>query len=469
MAGGEKTALSTVQISDTSLSKEIIMQDILSVTQLNERIRQLLEGEFGLLWVEGEISNLRRPASGHMYFTLKDDKSQIRAVMFRHPAAPGKRTFDLEDGLRIVCRSRLGVYQPRGEYQLIVDYVEPLGIGALQRAFEQLKARLSAEGLFDPDRKKRIPFIPARIGVITSPSGAVIRDILHVSRRRFSSIDILIVPVRVQGPESPGEIVRALEDLQNVGGVDVIILARGGGSLEDLAPFNDEGVARAIARCRLPVVSAVGHETDYTIADFVADRRAPTPSAAAEMAVPVKEELFIQANALFVRMIDAERRTLRGLREWQGELAGRLKDPRRLIADRRVAVDDHQLRLQAGANRQSISRRQGLEQLAGRLAGVHPALRVRRERTMLGHWSDGLMKAWRQQDLRLKSRLQKESALLDSLSPLAILNRGYSITRKLSDGKIVKDAADVTAGAGINVKLSSGSLEAQVLRIDRES
>jgi exodeoxyribonuclease VII large subunit len=446
------------------------MQDILSVTQLNERIRQLLEGEFGLLWVEGEISNLRRPASGHMYFTLKDDKSQIRAVMFRYPAAAlGKKTFELEDGLRIVCRSRLGVYQPRGEYQLIVDYVEPLGIGALQRAFEQLKARLSAEGLFDPARKKRIPFIPGKIGVITSPSGAVIRDILHVSRRRFPSIDILIVPVRVQGPESPGEIVRALEDMQNAGGVDVIILARGGGSLEDLAPFNDEGVARAIARCRIPVISAVGHETDYTIADFVADQRAPTPSAAAEMAVPVKEDLFIRMNALFVRLIDAERRTLRGLREWQGELAGRLRDPRRLIADWRVAVDDHLVRLQAGANRQGISRRQRLEQLAGRLAGVHPALKVRQERTMLGHWSDGLIKAWNQQYLRLKSRLQKESALLDSLSPLAILKRGYSITRRTSDGKIVKDAADVTAGAGLHIKLSSGALEAEVLRIDRES
>jgi exodeoxyribonuclease VII large subunit len=446
------------------------MQDILSVTQLNERIRQLLEGEFGLLWVEGEISNLRRPASGHMYFTLKDDKSQIRAVMFRRPAAVlGKRTFELEDGLRIVCRSRLGVYQPRGEYQLIVDYVEPLGIGALQRAFEQLKARLSAEGLFDPARKKRIPFIPGRIGVITSPTGAVIRDILHVSRRRFSSIDILIVPVRVQGPESPGEIVRALEDLQNVSGVDVIILARGGGSLEDLAPFNDEGVARAIARCKLPVISAVGHETDYTIADFVADQRAPTPSAAAEMAVPVKEELFIRMNALFVRLIDAQKRSLRGLREWQSELAGRLRDPRRLITDWRVAVDDHLVRLQTDMNRLTASRRQGLEHLAGRLSGVNPALKAGHERTILGHWSEGLMKAWRQHHLRLRGRLQAESALLDSLSPLAILKRGYSITRRASDGKIVKDAAEVTAGTGLYIKLSSGGLEAEVLRIDRES
>ena len=445
------------------------MQDILSVTQLNERIKQLLEAGFDLLWVEGEISNLRRPASGHMYFTLKDDKSQIRAVLFRHPASLGKRTFDPEDGLRVVCRARLGVYQPRGEYQLIVDFVEPLGIGALQRAFEQLKARLSAEGLFDPSRKKSIPFIPGRIGVITSPTGAVIRDILHVSRRRFSSIDILIVPVRVQGPESPGEIVRALEDLQNVSGVDVIILARGGGSLEDLAPFNDEGVARAIARCKVPVISAVGHETDYTIADFVADQRAPTPSAAAEIAVPMKEELFIRMNALFVRLIHAKRRILRGLRDRQDELVGRLRDPRRIVADWRVAVDDRLVRLQAGGNRLRMSSRQGLEHLAGRLLGANPALKVQRERTMLGHGSDSLMKAWKRHHLQLRSRIQARSALLDSLSPLAVLRRGYSITRRTSDGKILKDAADVAAGAGIRIKLSSGGLEAEVLRIERES
>jgi exodeoxyribonuclease VII large subunit len=446
------------------------MQDILSVTQLNERIKQFLEAQFDLLWVEGEISNLRRPASGHMYFTLKDDKSQIRAVMFRHPVhGPGRKAFDLEDGLRVVCRSRLGVYQPRGEYQLIVDFIEPLGIGALQRAFEQLKARLSSEGLFDPSRKKRIPFIPERIGVITSPTGAVIRDILHVSRRRFSSVNILIVPVRVQGPESPGEIIRAIEDLQKISRVDLIIIARGGGSLEDLAPFNDEGVARAIVRCTIPIISAIGHETDYTIADFAADQRAPTPSAAAEMAVPVKEDLLIQIQALFLRMINSQRRILGALRDWQYGLVGRLKDPGRLIADWRVTVDDYAIRLQVNLNHLRVSQRQRLDHLVIRLLGFSPTIKVRREQIILGHMTDNLIKAWSQYHQRLKGRLASGTAVLDSLSPLAILKRGYSITRRMSDSRIIKDAGEISNGSDVDIKLSSGSLQAKVFRIYRES
>jgi exodeoxyribonuclease VII large subunit len=262
------------------------MKEILSVSVLNDRIKALLEEGFALVWVEGEVSNLRRPASGHVYFTLKDAKSQIRTVMFRTPfGRAGSRTsgFELEDGMSIVCRARLTVYPPRGEYQIIIDTVEPKGLGALQKAFEQLKARLEAEGLFDQSRKKPLPFLPAGIGVVTSPTGAVIRDILTVTRRRFPSVNILIAPVRVQGTEASAEIIQALDDLQIVQGVDVIILARGGGSLEDLAPFNIEGVARAIARSRIPIISAIGHETDFTIADFTADLRAATPSAAAEL------------------------------------------------------------------------------------------------------------------------------------------------------------------------------------------
>lgn len=462
--------MSTGKISDTSLSSEIIMQNILSVTQLNEQIKALLESRFDLLWVEGEISNLRRPASGHMYFTLKDDKSQIRAVMFRHPVAgPGRRSFDLEDGLRVVCRARLGVYQPRGEYQLIVDFIEPLGIGALQRAFEQLKAKLSAEGLFDPSRKKRIPFIPGRIGVITSPTGAVIRDILHVSRRRFPSVDILVVPVRVQGPESPAELVRAIEDLQTIRRVDVIILARGGGSLEDLAPFNDEGVARAIASCKIPVISAVGHETDFTIADFVADQRAPTPSAAAEMAVPVRGDLLIQLDGLVLRLHDSERRLLRRLRDRMNELASRCRDPRRTIADWWVTVDDYTARLQAHWNRVGVSQRQGLDQLAVRLYGVNPAVKARRERVILDHLAANLIKAWKQYHLHLKIRVASGAAVLDSLSPLAILKRGYSITRRMPDGRIIKDAQEVAVGSDVHITLASGSLQATVAQTNRES
>lgn len=264
-------------------------KEILSVTQLTENLKSVLEANFSTFWVEGEISNLRRPASGHLYFTLKDELSQVRAVIFRLTAAMLR--FNIEDGMHIVCRARLTVYQARGEYQLIIDVAEPLGVGALQIAFEQLKARLGAEGLFSEVHKKPVPFIPRRVGVVTSPSGAVIRDILNITRRRFDSVDILVAPVKVQGPEAPQEIVRAISALHSCPGVDVIILARGGGSIEDLAAFNDERVARAIFAAGIPVISAVGHEVDFTISDFIADLRAPTPSAAAELAVPLRKDL----------------------------------------------------------------------------------------------------------------------------------------------------------------------------------
>jgi len=242
--------------------------------------------------VEGEVSNLRRPQSGHVYFTLKDNQSQIKAVFFRQFGAYKQRNnFELEEGLSVLCRARLNVYLPRGEYQLVIESVEPLGVGALQKAFEQLKAKLLAEGLFDERYKKSIPFLPKKIGVVTSPTGAVIKDILNITKRRFPMADILIAPVRVQGDEAAAEIIQALRNLQAYGGVDVIVIARGGGSLEDIAPFNDEALAREIFHSSIPIVSAVGHETDFTICDFVADLRAPTPSAAAELIVPEWMEL----------------------------------------------------------------------------------------------------------------------------------------------------------------------------------
>ena len=280
------------------------MEEILTVSQLNNNIKFLLEETFDVVLVEGEVSNLRRPQSGHVYFTLKDEKSQIKAVFFRQFGGYERRnSFELEEGLKVLCRARLNVYLPRGEYQLVVESVEPLGVGALQKAFEQLKAKLFAEGLFDEQYKKPLPFLPEKIGVITSPTGAVIRDILNITKRRFPAADILIAPVRVQGNEAAGEIIQALRNLQSYGNVDVIIIARGGGSLEDMAPFNDEALAREIFRSSIPVVSAVGHETDFTICDFVADLRAPTPSAAAELILPERMELISKINTLKQRMI----------------------------------------------------------------------------------------------------------------------------------------------------------------------
>lgn len=313
-------------------------REVLTVTELTRQVQDALEATFDQLWVEGEISNLRRPASGHLYFTLKDEESQVRAVLFRPVARALK--FDLEDGMHILCRARMNVYRPRGEYQLILDYAEPKGAGALQIAFEQLKARLQAEGLFDPAHKKPVPFLPSRIGVVTSPSGAVIRDILNITKRRFPSVGILIAPVRVQGAEAPAEIVEAIQHLNEIPGIDVIIVARGGGSLEDLMAFNSEGVARAIFASRIPVISAVGHEIDFTIADFVADLRAPTPSAAAELVVPRRGDLVQQVRTLSARAAHAGERFLKIRRERLEKLAERVRDPRRRLTDLRLGLDE---------------------------------------------------------------------------------------------------------------------------------
>ncbi|MEK7374956.1 MAG: exodeoxyribonuclease VII large subunit [Thermodesulfobacteriota bacterium] len=447
------------------------MRDILTVSKLNERIKSLLEEGFAVVWVEGEVSNLRRPASGHIYFTLKDAKSQIRAVIFRNPLARswGRTSgFEVEEGMSVVCRARLTVYPPRGEYQLVIDAVEPRGLGVLQKAFEQLKVRLEAEGLFAAVRKKPLPFLPARIGVVTSPTGAVIRDILTVTRRRFPSVDVLIAPVRVQGTEAPAEIIRALGDLQIAQGVDVIILARGGGSLEDLAPFNDEGVARAIARSRIPVISAVGHETDFTIADFTADLRAATPSAAAELAVPLRAELMESIETLRLRLIRYRRRETERLRERLAGLSGRLRDPKRRLADIRIALDDNVERMRISLGHLRAIRRQEWLNLAARLERLNPRLRIIAGRTLLGALGKALSAVREKQAEQRKSRVGSAIALLDSLSPLAVLRRGYTITRRLPDGLILRRAEDVVAGQEVAILLAAGSLHAKITKIFKE-
>ncbi len=442
------------------------MREILSVSTLSDRIKALLETGFALVWVEGEVSNLRRPGSGHIYFTLKDAKSQIRAVIFRNPFAQrgwGRPAdFALEEGMCVVCRARLTVYPPRGDYQLIIDAVEPKGLGALQKAFEQLKARLEAEGLFDAGRKKSLPYLPAGIGVVTSPTGAVIRDILTVTRRRFPSVNILIAPVRVQGMEAPAEIIRAIGDLQVVAGIDVIILARGGGSLEDLAPFNDEGVARAIARSRIPVISAVGHETDFTIADFTADLRAATPSAAAELAVPLRAELLETLETLRFRLIRRRRLETELLRKRAAELAGRLRDPKRRLADIRIALDDAVERMRISLDHLRQVRRQEYINLTVRLEHRNPRSRIAEGIRLVDTLEHKLRTAWEGETGQRRNRLYSVTALIDSLSPLAVLNRGYSITQRLPDGLILRRAASVRVGDRIAVRLAAGSLHAHI-------
>jgi len=390
---------------------------VYTVSALTAELKALLEGTYPVLWVEGEVSNFKHHTSGHMYFTLKDAGSQIRAVMFR--AANRGLKFRPEDGLAVLVRASLGVYEPRGEYQLYVEHMEPKGLGALQLAFEQLKARLAAEGLFDEARKRPIPRLPRRIGIVTSPSGAAIRDMLNVIDRRFANVEILIYPARVQGEGAAEEIVAGIAALNARGDLDVLIVGRGGGSIEDLWAFNEEIVARAIAASKVPVISAVGHETDFTIADFVSDLRAPTPSAAAELVVAHKAEL-------------AQR------------------------------LDDLTSRLESALSHRVRAGRQRLTFLARHLGLLNPVERVRRQRERVAVAAETLRGAIRTRLKLWVGDLRALAGKLESLSPLAILARGYSIARLLPDLSIVKDAASVRPGEAVSILLHRGSLACRV-------
>ena len=354
---------------------------ILTVSRLTALIRSTLEENFAQVWVEGEVSNLAAPSSGHLYFTLKDGGAQLRCVMFKGTAK--NLRFRLKDGMGLILRGRITLYEQRGDYQLIAEYAEPLGVGALQLAFEQLKERLSREGLFDDSRKQPLPLLPQRIGVVTSPTGAAIHDSLTVVNRRFANVEILIVPVRVQGDGAAAEIAAAIDDLNRYGGVDVMIVGRGGGSLEDLWAFNEEIVARAIARSRIPVISAVGHEVDVTIADFVADLRAATPSAAAELVVKSKQELEYLLKSLSHRLLREMEQRLGGNRSEVDRLSHALRDPTFLLGHLAQRLDDQaaRLRLALAAN---VTRRQArLDALLRHLGVLNPSLRMERARERL--------------------------------------------------------------------------------------
>ncbi len=441
-------------------------RDIFTITELTRQVQDVLESTFDQLWVEGEISNLRRPASGHLYFTLKDEESQIRAVLFR-PAARVLR-FDLEDGLHIICRARINVYRPRGEYQLILDYAEPKGIGALQVAFEKLKAKLQAEGLFDPIHKKDIPFLPSRIGVITSPSGAVIRDILNVTRRRFPSVDILIAPVRVQGSGAPAEIVEAIYHLNELPGIDVIIVARGGGSLEDLMAFNDEGVARAIFASHVPVISAVGHEIDFTIADFVADLRVPTPSAAAELVVPMRSDLVQQIRACNARLVSAAERFLSGRKDRLEKLSERVHDPRRRLVDLRLGLDERFSNLTVSLVRRVRSDRDRLRHFQTHMQYLSPRVKLANLTFVLDNMRKSMVTGIVRQVDTLRVRLAGRTSLLESLSPLSVLARGYAIARTLPEGEVVRDAGELATGDLVGINVAKGRFDAIVSKVEKE-
>jgi exodeoxyribonuclease VII large subunit len=436
-------------------------REIYTVSRLNSEVRKLLEQEFARIWLEGELSNIARPSSGHLYFSLKDANAQIRGAMFRNRNQALR--FKPAEGLQVLVRARVSLYEPRGDYQLIVDHMELAGDGMLQRAFEELKQKLAAEGLFDAAAKRELPLMPQRIGVITSPTGAAIRDVLSVLKRRFPAIPVRIYPVAVQGKEAAGEIAEALDTASKRADCDVLILARGGGSLEDLWPFNEEIVARAIHRCRIPIVSAVGHEIDFTIADFAADRRAATPSAAAELVSPDQQEWLAHMRHLAARMQNRLQQARSGAGQQLAWLEKRLQQlhPGQTLRQQAQRLDELERRSRLGIAR-SISH------LQASLLEVHGRLRQHSPRARIGE----LDLRWRALARRLgvsvqSSLARRQQALtvhsraLHTISPLATLERGYAIVRT-PDGTIVRAAESVRPGDPVEARLARGTLQCTV-------
>ncbi|MCC6141880.1 MAG: exodeoxyribonuclease VII large subunit [Nitrospira sp.] len=419
-------------------------------------MRSTLESGFPEVWLEGEVSNLRAPASGHLYCTLKDESSQIRAVLFR--AAATRLRFALEDGLHVVARGRVTVYEPRGEYQIILDYVEPKGRGALQLAFEQLRARLAEEGLFDEARKRELPELPRRVGLVTSLSGAVIRDMLTVLHRRCPTLHIIIVPVQVQGEGSAEQIAAAIRMLSESGLVEVMIVGRGGGSLEDLWSFNEEVVVRAIVASRIPVVSAVGHETDVTLADFAADLRAPTPSAAAEAVAPVLAQIVSRLAELSARLQQVVGRRMEEERQ-------RVRLATHQIAAVRVRVQEEIQRVDATVYELSSAVRLvlqvGQERMVRanqRLIAGSPHARVRHGLAVVPQLAARLHQGTRGLVETRMQRVQSGAARLHALSPLATLGRGYSVLQHARTGEVIRGVREVSVGEELQAKLVDGRL-----------
>ena len=444
---------------------ELPLRYVLTVSELTREIKDILEDRFPDIWVEGEVSNLRIPPSGHIYFTLKDDFSQIRAVLFKMQARALR--FVPEDGIHIICKGRVSLYEKRGDYQLILESIEPKGIGALQLAFLQLKERLEKEGLFDPVHKRPIPTVPRRIGIITSPTGSVIQDMLNILKRRFESLHILLFPARVQGEGASLEICEAIRYFNKFTDVDVIIAGRGGGSLEDLWVFNEEVLARAIYQSKIPIISAVGHETDYTIADFVADLRAPTPSAAAELVVRDKREIKNILHNLGGRLENIMLQILEGYRIHLSHLVTTFREPEKRTEEYFLRVDDLVNRLRFLATWTLRRKRERALHLNEGLVFRNPVQRLKNIRLLVSEKRKHL-----EQRIAYFFQIERRSVgvvlgKLDSLSPLAILRRGYSITRKLPSWQILRDATQVGEGDKVEVKLHRGTLLCSVEKTER--
>jgi exodeoxyribonuclease VII large subunit len=436
--------------------------DVYTVARLNREARMLLEAALGSVWVQGELSNFSRPASGHWYFTLKDRDAQLRCAMFRQRNVLAR--FAPAEGQQVLARGRVSLYEPRGDYQLLIEHLEDAGQGALQRAYEELRARLAAEGLFATERKRPLPAAPTRIGVITSPSGAAIRDILHVLAARFPPAGVLIYPVPVQGASAAPAIVAALDLASARDECEVLILARGGGSLEDLWPFNDERVARAIARCALPVIAGIGHETDVTIADFVADVRAPTPTAAAQLAVPDRRVWLQRFAQLATRCVAAMRRALQDdavrLKALQARL--QLAHPGARLNQHAQRLDELDTRLLRAIAVRQRDAAASLAALGARLQARSPALALEALRLRTANCGDRLRSALRAQLQAAGTRLDLAMRSLHAISPLATLERGFAIVTRASDGALLRSHHDVQVGIAIKARLADGVITAQV-------
>lgn len=433
------------------------------VRDLVAAVRTHIEREYADAWVEGEISNFRAPESGHLYFTLKDGNAQIKVVMFR--SAARLLRFRPADGLQVVVRGRVTVYEDRGELQISAEHIEPKGAGSLQLAFEQLKAKLEAEGLFAAERKKPVPSLPSRIGIVTSPQGAALRDILNILQRRHHSVNVLIYPAQVQGDAASQEVAAGVRFFNQHHNVDVIVIARGGGSAEDLASFNNEGLARTVAASEIPVISAVGHETDFTIIDFVADLRAPTPSAAAELVIRSRQEIEEQAFALHDRLSRAMRYRLLMGRQALTELS-----QHGAFARMMELIRQHQQKLDDLTHRMEVAERNLLELMRRRWEAISAAIRhydlrliLSGMRKELDSWTTSLVAVTRNVLLQHRVRSERLQTVLESLSPLAILGRGYALIFD-ANGKLLKDPAAVKVGDEISARVAGGEIQASVTR-----
>jgi exodeoxyribonuclease VII large subunit len=438
-----------------------------SVSELLGLVSETLEQQFSRVLVVGEITSFKRAASGHCYFTLSDNDAAVDALIFRQSAS--RLAFRPEVGDEVVCRGNMAVYAKQGRMQLYVQAMKPVGEGAAQRALEALKRKLEAEGLFSDDRKRRLPFLPKTIGVVTSRSGAALHDILTTLRRRYRGVRVILSAATVQGAEAPSAIVEALgalAELAQKGECDVAIVGRGGGAAEDLAAFNDERVVRAVAAFPCPIVSAVGHEVDFTLCDFAADHRAATPTAAAEAVVPVRSELVEQLGALDLRLTTATARYLDTLRHRVGDIAGRLRDPARLVAGGRQRVDELAIRMERVLTSRSVRER---ERLASARAGLDRAGRTRRETLdeRLTELRSALERGLRESQSRSRSRFATAAAKLDALSPLSVLGRGYSVVTR-DDARIVRSSDEISAGDELSLRFHEGRAVARVISSDHE-